>query len=85
MTPDQAYAVLCQVELVPKQRGHGFEFRDVAVNERGQGVALVRTIRAPESLIRWFRDTKIASIEQLEYQPGGWWRVYFRLQELAQC
>jgi hypothetical protein len=83
MTPDQAYAALCQVDLVPKKRGHGFQFRDATVDAQGQGVALVKTYCSPESIIRWFR-TATAPISRMEMQPSGWWRVWFVMQELEQ-
>ena len=83
MTHDEAYTLMCQVDLVKKQRRFRFAWRDVAVMGEGAVVSVYLVLGSdPRNIANWFRATKIASVERLEYQQGGWWKVYFRLSEV---
>ena len=77
-----AEATLRQVDLVRKQRRFRFAWRDVTVAD-GHGIVSVYLALGsdPRNITNWFKAAT-ASTERLEYQQGGWWRVYFRLMEV---
>lgn len=73
--------LLCQVDLIRKRRGHGWEWRDAAVLDNGLGTALVTFKVTPERMMSWFR-TATVDVRQLEFVGQGWWRVMFSLMAI---
>ena len=85
MTHEQAERILCCVDLVRKQKGHGWQWRDPDVLIDGTGTALVTVARHvdPRRMVVWFGKAT-ASLHHIEDAGGDWWRVYFTLQEIGE-
>lgn len=82
MTYEQAIAVLVQIDLQKKRKGHGWQWRNVKVLPDNEAVVLAKFEVSTVTVQAWF-SRATANAFRIENQVnGGWWKIYFDLMPI---
>lgn len=79
LTIELATGLLCQVDLIPRQKP--FEWHDLTVDENGRGKVTVKTPSSTTTVQGWFRKCGM-TVTRFQMTPNiRTWVCYFRLLE----
>lgn len=81
MSEDQAKAVMVQIDLIKKRKGHGWQWRDIHVLPDNEASVLVKFDVSTVTVQQWFTRAT-ANAFRIENQMNGWWKVWFDLMPI---
>jgi hypothetical protein len=81
MSKEQALAVMVQIDLLKKRKGHGWQWRDIQVLPDNEACVRVQFNVSTTTVQRWFAQAT-ANAFRIENQMQGWWCVWFDLMPI---
>ena len=79
ITEEIARGILVQVDLQRKQKGSGWEWRDLTIRPSdNEARVLAKFSVSTPTVQKWFQKAT-ANVFRMEHQQSGWWLICFDL------
>lgn len=79
ITEDMARGILVQIDLMKKQKGSGWEWRDLEIRGSDNEARVLAKFNVSTPTVQhWFKKAT-ANVFRMEHQRSGWWLICFDL------